>query len=275
MHRHTHWLISVQNGNLLEDSPLAWATWESDKKYLPTAFYDVKSMSSLSAQSEFAWWVGNDPIIADGDTLASYDQVELITLAFGLAFRALWVAQFPGIYFNVPPYILNSSYPFTEYEQLSHKIENIISGYIDMYVPSVRLIVNRYPYRIQRLQELEVSYPTWNSMGKASTSQKTMASAEGEKGKVRADKQYVMLPHPSNTYNIPIPSQPFKVVTMDFIPELPECEGYNNVLVIVDKLMKYTIFIPTTTTLTEKGTAALFFQHVISQYGIPRQVITD
>ena len=37
----------------------------------------------------------------------------------------------------------------------------------------------------------------------------------------------------------------------------------------------YTIFIPTTTTITEKGTAELFFQHVISQYGIPRQVITD
>ena len=87
--------------------------------------------SSLSAQSEFVRWVGNDPITADGDSLALYDQVELVTLAFGLAFRALWVAQFPGIYSDVPPYILNSSYPFTEYEQLSHKIENIISGYID------------------------------------------------------------------------------------------------------------------------------------------------
>ena len=32
-----------------------------------------------------------------------------------------------------------------------------------------------------------------------------------------------------------IPSQPFEVMTMDFIPELPECEGYINVLVIVDK----------------------------------------
>src|ERR1700683_2267079 len=50
---------------------------------------------------------------------------------FGLAFRALWVTQFPGIYSNVPPYILNSSYPFSEYEQLSHRIENIISGYIE------------------------------------------------------------------------------------------------------------------------------------------------
>jgi len=58
---------------------------------------------------------------------------------------------------------------------------------------------------------------------------------------------------------IPIPSQPFKVVTMHFIPELPECKGYDKVLVIVDKLTKYVIFIPTTTTITEKGTAELFF----------------
>jgi hypothetical protein len=74
---------------------------------------------------------------------------------------------------------------------------------------------------------------------------------------------------------IPIPSQPFEVVTMDFIPELPECEGCDNISVIVDKLTKYAIFIPTTTTITEKGTAELFFQHVISQHGISRQVITD
>jgi hypothetical protein len=62
---------------------------------------------------------------------------------------------------------------------------------------------------------------------------------------------------------------------MDFIPELPESNGYNNILVIIDKLTKYTIFIPTTTTITEKGTAELFFRHVIAQYGIPRQVISD
>ena len=46
---------------------------------------------------------------------------------------------------------------------------------------------------------------------------------------------------------IPIPSQPFEVVTMGFISELPECEVYDNVLVIVDKLTKGAIFIPTTT----------------------------
>ena len=60
---------------------------------------------------------------------------------------------------------------------------------------------------------------------------------------------------------------------MDFIPELLESGGFNNVLVIVDKLTKYAIFIPTTVNITEKDTAELFFHHVISKFGIPRQVI--
>jgi hypothetical protein len=72
---------------------------------------------------------------------------------------------------------------------------------------------------------------------------------------------------------IPILSQPLEVVAMDFIPELPKDEGYNNIQVIMDELTKYAIFIPTTTIITAKETAELFFQHGISQYGKPRQVI--
>jgi len=74
---------------------------------------------------------------------------------------------------------------------------------------------------------------------------------------------------------IPIPSQPFEVVSMDFIPELPLSDGFDNIFVIVDKLTKYAVFIPTTTTIGEKETAELFFHHIISKFGIPRQVISD
>ena len=74
---------------------------------------------------------------------------------------------------------------------------------------------------------------------------------------------------------IPIPSQPFEVVSMDFIPELPISDGFDNILVIVDKLTKYAIIIPTTTRVTEEETARLFFKHVVSKFGIPRQVISD
>ena len=74
---------------------------------------------------------------------------------------------------------------------------------------------------------------------------------------------------------IPIPSQPFEVVTMDFIPELPLSNGFDNILVIVDKLTKYAIFIPTTTRIGEIDTARLFFKHIVTKFRIPRQIISD
>ena len=74
---------------------------------------------------------------------------------------------------------------------------------------------------------------------------------------------------------IPIPSHPFEVVSMDFIPELPASGGFDNVLVIVDKLTKYAIFIPTTIEISKEDTARLFYKHVISKFGIPKQIITD
>lgn len=37
---------------------------------------------------------------------------------------------------------------------------------------------------------------------------------------------------------IPIPSQPFEVVSINFIPELLNSEGYDDILVIIDKLTK-------------------------------------
>ena len=67
---------------------------------------------------------------------------------------------------------------------------------------------------------------------------------------------------------IPIPSQPFEVVTMDFIPELSFSNSFNNILVIVDKLTKYAIFIPTSTRIGEVDTARLFFKHRVTKFGI-------
>src|SRR6202050_3507168 len=51
---------------------------------------------------------------------------------------------------------------------------------------------------------------------------------------------------------IPIPTQPLEVVSMDFIPELPLSDGFDNIFMIVDKLMKYEVFFLTTTTIGEK-----------------------
>jgi hypothetical protein len=75
---------------------------------------------------------------------------------------------------------------------------------------------------------------------------------------------------------IPIPSQPFEILTMDFIPELPKTKnGFNNILVVVDKLTKFATFIPTETTLNEEKCAKLLFEHIFTKYGLPRQIISD
>jgi len=72
--------------------------------------------------------------MSDGENLASYEQVERVILAIGLGFRALWIAQFPDQYLDVLAHIINSPYPFSEYEQLSHTVDNLISGYEELYL---------------------------------------------------------------------------------------------------------------------------------------------
>ena len=115
----------------MEKSGPAWVMWSLDGNYLSANFDNTKSTSSLSA---FTRWISRDPITGDHDMLASYPQVELVILGLGLAFRALWVAQFPDRYRGVPAHIIDSIYPFSEYEQLSHNIDNLLSGYSDTYV---------------------------------------------------------------------------------------------------------------------------------------------
>ena len=66
--------------------------------------------------------------------LVSYLQVELVILGLGLAFGALQVEQFLEKYSNVAAHIINRIYPFSEYDQFSYNINNILSDYTGMYV---------------------------------------------------------------------------------------------------------------------------------------------
>ena len=119
-----------QDGEALDKSHPAWISWESKDNYLLEGFYDPTSMSSYS---EFTCWIRNDPITVGGNNLASYDQIELVILGFGLAFRGVWIIEFQDQYWDVPSYIANSGYPFSKYEQLGHLIEDL-SGFTEVYV---------------------------------------------------------------------------------------------------------------------------------------------
>ena len=74
---------------------------------------------------------------------------------------------------------------------------------------------------------------------------------------------------------IPIPSQPFEVVTMDFIGELPLSKNYNAIFVLICKLTKFAFFIPCTTSLNEEQAARMFFDKIVTLVGLPKQIISD
>ena len=68
---------------------------------------------------------------------------------------------------------------------------------------------------------------------------------------------------------------------MDFITKLPLSEElatrnfYDSILVIVDRLMKFSYFIPYRELITAEEFAYLFYFYVAKIYGIPLEIIID
>ena len=73
-----------------------------------------------------------------------------------------------------------------------------------------------------------------------------------------------------------IPTGPWDVVTADFLTELPRTtRGHNSILVIVDKLSKRGVFVPTNKEVSSTEVAQLFQDHLFSKHGIPNVIISD
>ena len=72
-----------------------------------------------------------------------------------------------------------------------------------------------------------------------------------------------------------VPEQPWKSIAMDFITDLPNSDGYDTILVVIDRLTKMSHFIPGRRDLDARQFATLFHKEIIRLYGIPRDIITD
>src|SRR5258707_7801267 len=74
---------------------------------------------------------------------------------------------------------------------------------------------------------------------------------------------------------LPIPGQPWESISMDFIKQLPTSEGFTVILVIVDRLTKQSLFIPTHDMVDAPQLARLFLTHVFSKHVTPGHVTSD
>jgi hypothetical protein len=73
----------------------------------------------------------------------------------------------------------------------------------------------------------------------------------------------------------PVPQDIWQIITVDLIEGLPESQGFDSIMVVVDRLSKMMHAIPTNKTVTSEGVARHFRDHVWKLHGLPEQVISD
>src|SRR5271170_5833144 len=74
---------------------------------------------------------------------------------------------------------------------------------------------------------------------------------------------------------LPIPERPWQYISMDFY-ELPkDHEGYDTILIFVDRFGKRTTSIPCQKTIDAKGTAQLYIQYIYYTYRPLQTIVLD
>lgn len=74
---------------------------------------------------------------------------------------------------------------------------------------------------------------------------------------------------------LPIPNAVWEDLSIDFITGLPKSKGFEAVLVVVDRLSKYSHFILLKHPYNAKTIAELFVKEIIRLQGIPSSIISD
>ncbi|WVZ83940.1 hypothetical protein U9M48_031034 [Paspalum notatum var. saurae] len=74
---------------------------------------------------------------------------------------------------------------------------------------------------------------------------------------------------------LPIPSAAWRDISMDFIEGLPKSEGYNAILVVVDRFTKFFHFIAIKHPYTAQSIARIILENVVKLHGFPKSIVSD
>jgi hypothetical protein len=74
---------------------------------------------------------------------------------------------------------------------------------------------------------------------------------------------------------LPVPTGPWHDISMDFVDGLPKSDGYNSIMVVVDRLTKVAHFVPLKHPYTAVQVATALWDNVIKLHGIPMTIISD
>ncbi|PNX81711.1 transposon Tf2-1 polyprotein [Trifolium pratense] len=74
---------------------------------------------------------------------------------------------------------------------------------------------------------------------------------------------------------LPIPGLVWSEISMDFITNLPKSNGYEAILVVVDRLSKYSHFVPLKHPFTARSIASIFVKEIVRLHGVPESILSD
>jgi len=74
---------------------------------------------------------------------------------------------------------------------------------------------------------------------------------------------------------LPVLEKPCEDISMDFVLGLPECEGFNAIWVVVDRLLKMRHFCPCHMTIDAVELARLFLREVVHLHGLAVTIVPD
>ena len=62
---------------------------------------------------------------------------------------------------------------------------------------------------------------------------------------------------------------------MDFIIEFPRVDDMNIIMDVIDRIIKYAVFVPTSAICITKVTTRLFYRNMVKFFGVPLNIISD
>ena len=74
---------------------------------------------------------------------------------------------------------------------------------------------------------------------------------------------------------LPIPNTPWDTISVDFIMELPESNGQDSIMVVVNSVTKCSHFVSMVMTILSIGAAQLYIWHIWKHHGLPKRVVSD
>lgn len=74
---------------------------------------------------------------------------------------------------------------------------------------------------------------------------------------------------------LPVPSRPWKDISMDFISGFPTSNEFDAILVVVDRFSKMVHLIPCVKSLNAEGLCDLAVNNIVRYHGLPDTVVSD